>query len=148
MKVRELSAVAALLGMCAFAKMERPVKIKAFKAYRAIKEGAAVYDDSVKDASEKFKPEGFDDLLRKVQGGATVEDARQFNEVSKKYNEDVDKATKALGDAVIEPKFEKLSEDELFALVDSNDKLTAEQISRLEEVLCKQEEKEKKKQKE
>ncbi|MDE6265179.1 MAG: hypothetical protein K2M11_08560 [Paramuribaculum sp.] len=142
MKVRELSAIAALLGMCAFAKMERPVKVKAFKAYRAIKEGAAVYDDAVKEASEKFKPEGFDEMLRKVQGGATVDEAKAFNEMSRKYNEDVDNATKALGDAVIEPKFEQLSEDEFFALVDSNEKLTAEQISRLENALCKHETKE------
>ncbi len=139
MKVKELSPLVAMLAGCTFAKMESAVKVKAHKAYRALKGKVAEYDDAVKDAAEKFKPDGYDELLRKVRLRATVDEAQNFNAMTAAFNKEVEEATKELGDVeldVLLDDSQKLTEEEFYAVADSNDRLSCEEIERLRKIMC------------
>ena len=139
MKVKELSTLVAMLAGCTFAKMDSAVKVKAHKAYRALKAKTAEYNEAVKDAGEKFKPEGFDELLSKVRLRATVEDAQRFNAMNEAFTRDVEAATKELGDVELDAPLDdtqKLTEDEFYSVADCNEALRLEQIEQLRKVLC------------
>lgn len=138
MKVRDLSAVNALMGACVLAKMASTEKAKFLKARKEIKKAVADYDDLCKDAAEKLKPEGFDELYEKVQthSAMTAEEVAAYYRAVKQYNEETEAATKEDGDADVELSYDRLTEDGFLQLVDSNDKLTVDQIERLEEALC------------
>lgn len=139
MNVKELSVLVAILAGCTFAKMESAVKVKAHKAYRALKAHTSEYDDAVKDATEKFKPEGYDELLGRVRIKASIEDALRFSSETATFNRDVEAATKDLGEVEIDTLLDdtqKLTEEEFYAFADGNDRLDIEQIERLRKVMC------------
>lgn len=137
MKVRELSAVGKLLGVCGLGKMKSADKVGVVKASRAIKKAVAEYDEAAQEAVRCLKPEGFDALRDKSRStGLTGEEAAEFGRMMRQYDSDVEAATADLGEAEAMPEFERLGEDAFFSLVDSNESLTLEQIQRLEEVLC------------
>lgn len=138
MKVRDLSAANALMGVCALTKMASADKAKYLKARKQIKKAVADYDDLYKDAAEKLKPEGFDELQEKVQTrtAMTSEEVRAYTRAIKQYNADLEATTGESGDAEVELTYDRLTEEAFLKLVDSNDKLTVDQIEMLEEVLC------------
>lgn len=137
MKVRELSAIGKLLGMCGLGKMKSADKVCVVKASRAIRKAVSEYDEAAQEAVRCLKPEGFDALRDKSRStGLSGEEAAEFGRMMRQYDSDVEAATADLGEAEAMPEFERLGEDAFFSLVDSNESLTLEQIQRLEEVLC------------
>ncbi len=79
MKVRELSAIGKLLGMCGLGKMKSADKVCVVKASRAIKKAVAEYDEAAQEAVRCLKPEGFDALRDKSRStGLSGEEAAEF----------------------------------------------------------------------
>lgn len=100
-------------------KMEDAEKFALIKAVRQLKKVDTDFQDLLKDAQEKLKPEGFDALAAKLQNkeGLTAEETAALN----KYNKDVaDCVNDELGKE-IELDFTPLSEEALGRLLASND---------------------------
>lgn len=108
-------------------KMKDGDKFAAVKIMRALKSTASDYRDYLKDASDKLKPEGFDEL----QGRELTAEEQK---VATKYQQDV---SRCLSDELakeIELDFTPLSEEGLKSLIDSND-FTLGQIMTLQDVI-------------
>lgn len=139
MKVSELSFGYKLTGICDLSKMEPADKNKVLKARRFMRKVISEFDDAEKDAKEKLKPEGFDVLDEKVQSRSTMtsKEVSDYTQMFKRYNDEVESATKELGDVDVNLDYELLNEDAFLKLVDSNPKLNLSQIEKLEDILCK-----------
>ena len=135
-----------------YTKMDDADKIKVWKIARALKPVADKFDDDSKDASEKFKPEGFDENLRKAQEyERVIKDkdadasklemgAAEYGEFIKelqKYNKIVGDAIKEFADKEVELEFEKISEEAFGKLMASNDGAwDFGQALKLSEIIC------------
>ena len=108
-----------ILNNAKLGKMEDAEKFALIKAVRQLKKVGADFDDFLKDAQEKLKPESIEVIAVKVQGNEvlTPEESAALN----KYNQDVSVCVKDELDKDVELTFAPLSEDALGRLVASND---------------------------
>lgn len=135
-KTSEILAAYNVLNAAKYGSMEDADKIKVWKIARALKPVATKFDEDSKDASEKFKPEGFDENLRKAQEYERVTkdanaDASKLEMGAAEYNafiKELQKYNKLVGDAVkeyaekeVEVEFDALSEDAFGKLMASNE---------------------------
>lgn len=139
MKVKELAAIAAIAGAVIFEGMEKITAVKVYKACRGIKRAVKGYEDERAEASKTFKPQCFDELNEKVQTRQPLkpEEVAEYSRMMKEYNDKVSAAIKECGEADAELNFEKLTEEEFFALMAANPKMNAGQLCELETVIVK-----------
>lgn len=135
-KTEKVLSAYRVLSTAKYTKMDDADKIKVWKIARALKPVATKFEDDSKDAAEKFKPEGFDENLRKAQEFERVTkdadaDASKLEMGAAEYNEfikELKKYNKLVGDAIkeyaekeVEVEFDALSEDAFGKLMASNE---------------------------
>ena len=135
-KTEKVLSAYRVLSTAKYTKMDDADKIKVWKIARALKPVATKFEDDSKDAAEKFKPEGFDENLRKAQEFERVTkdadaDASKLEMGAAEYNEfikELQKYNKLVGDAIkeyaekeVEVEFDALSEDAFGKLMASNE---------------------------
>lgn len=100
-------------------KMEDAEKFALIKAVRQLKKTATDFDDFLKDAQGKLKPDGLETIAAKMQAKEelTPEESAKVS----KYNQDVANCVKDELDKDVELTFAPLSEDALGRLIASND---------------------------
>lgn len=113
-----------ILNNAKLGKMEDAEKFALIKAVRQLKKVGTDFDDFLKDAQEKLKPENFEAIAGKVQNKEelTPEEAAKLN----KYNADVTTCVKDELDKDVELTFAPLSEEAIGRLIASNDFAVAE----------------------
>lgn len=135
-KTEKVLSAYRVLSTAKYTKMDDADKIKVWKIARALRPVATKFEDDSKDAAEKFKPEGFDENLRKAQEFERVTkdadaDASKLEMGAAEYNEfikELQKYNKLVGDAIkeyaekeVEVEFDALSEDAFGKLMASNE---------------------------
>lgn len=121
-----------LINTAKIGKMEDTEKYAIIKATRKLKKVGTDFDDFLKDAQEKLKPEGFDAIVSKMQAKQELTSAESAT--LNKYNKDV---SDCLADELkkeVELDFEPLSEEALGHLYASND-FSLSEILAIEEVI-------------
>ena len=125
-----------VLSQAKYSKLDDADKIKVWKITRALKPVAEKFDEDSKDAAEKMKPEGYDEILPKAQeyermmkdsemdasklpiGAAEYQ---KFVEEFKAYNKLVGDSISDFAKKEVEVEVEQLSEDAFGKLMASND---------------------------
>lgn len=136
-----IAAYNALVGS-KLTKMEGEGKIKVVKAIKAMKPIATEFEDFRKDALERLKPEGYDEMVKKAEKWQkegenttlTTTERAELNKYFSDYQMEVDKCLKEEIEKEHELEFEKLSDEEFEKFADSND-FTAGQFIELMNVL-------------
>ena len=67
LKTEVIIALFRMLNEAKYSKMNDDGKIKTWRILRALKPIAVKFDDDMKTAREKLRPEGYDELLNKAQ---------------------------------------------------------------------------------
>lgn len=139
MKVKELAAIAAIADSWIYDGVSKELRVKAYKANRALANAVEEFQKEEKAAKEKFKPKGYDELYQKIalRQPMTTAEAVEFTRLSTQYEEDIAEAVKELGEVEAELTFEKLTEDEFFELQGANPKITSGGWRMLESVIVK-----------
>lgn len=118
-KVNDAVTAFRLINPAKLTKMEVKERCALILITRQLKKVATEFDDLLKDAQEKLKPEGFDKIVEKVQGKKELTSSEQ--ETLNKYNKDVTDCVQTELDKDVEFDFKPLSEDTLGRFVESND---------------------------
>ena len=125
-----------ILKAATYQKLDDADKIKLWKIARVMKPIATKFEEDSKDATEKLKPEGFDEKLANAQEYERVTkdpnadasqlkmSAAEYDDFIKgewtKFNQLIAKAVKEFADAKVDLEFEPLSEDAFTKLLSSN----------------------------
>lgn len=117
-------------------KMKDSEKFTVAKALRSLRPIAKSFNDLTEDIREKFKPENFDDLVKKTgeEGRGSAEQDEALRELNR-YNKSVNDCINQEIEKEVEIDIEPLSEEALGRLVASND-FNLETIMALRDVLC------------
>ena len=77
-------------------KLEKGDMFAVLRTANALKPVAAAFEDFVKDAQERLKPEGFDSVVEKSQrfDSLTEDEKREVNRVAQAYQKDVDECVR------------------------------------------------------
>lgn len=117
-----------------FGKVERGDVFTLLRATNALKPTVTAYEDFVKDAQERLKPEDYDRIAAKYQ--AKEELTAKEQAVAKKYNKDLNDLMEAELEKVVEVEYEPLGEDGLYALAAANENLMLEAMALMQEMFC------------
>lgn len=111
------------LGDVKVTTLEDKEVMKVIKMRKAMRPVSEEFNAFLEDVKSKFKPEGFEDTVRKAQEGwdkMTDSEKRAANELVTGYNRKVDEAVKEEADREVEIEFEPLSEESLTKLMKEN----------------------------
>ena len=131
-KVNDAVTAFRLINPAKLTKMETAERFAVILATRQLKKVDADFQDLLKEAQEKLKPEGFDRIVEKVQ--AKTELTAPEQDALNKYNQDVSDCVKGELDRDVELDFEPLGKEAMERFVDSND-FTIEQIIAIMDVM-------------
>lgn len=117
--VKQIVEAYKLLGEAKVTKLEDGEVVKVVKARKAMRPIADDYESFLKDVQEKFKPEHWDEIQKKVQQWqqegekTTLTEAEriEINKVLVEYSKKVDSAIKEELAKEVEVNIEKLKED-------------------------------------
>lgn len=117
--VNDIVTVYRLLNSAKVGKMEDADKIALIKAIRQFKKTGVDFDDFLKDAQERLKPENFDVISKKMEEHKelTLEESVALG----KYNKAVQACIDGEIKKEVELDFEPLSDEAINKLVASND---------------------------
>lgn len=120
----QIVAAFRLINTAKISKMEDTEKFALIKAVKHLKKVGTDFDDFLKDAQERLKPEDFDKIAAKYQSKdeLTADETAALN----KYNKDVNECVQGELDKEVELDFEPLSEEALGRFIASNDFTVAE----------------------
>lgn len=118
-KVNDAVTAYRLVNPAKLTRMEKEERFALILATRQLKKVDTDFQDLLKDAQEKLKPEGFDKIVEKVQGKKELSPSDQ--DALNKYNQDVSDCVKSELGKEVELDFEPLSTEALDRFVDSND---------------------------
>ena len=138
-----------VLNAAKLAKMQDTDKFTVIRAMRALKPIYTGYEDAVKDAQERLKPEGFDDLQRRAADwNATHKDKKLtdltpeerttldgINAAYRDYTSKVEECIRDLAETERELTHTRLTEDAFGKLLESNPDWTMQQILAVADVL-------------
>lgn len=118
-KLSKLAVAYKALGEAKVTKLDEKDVVKIVKNRRAMRQYAEDYEAFLKDAQDKFKPENWDDVQKKLQqwqneGNKTTlsdEDKITVNKALNEYQKKIESAIKEEGEKEIELNLETLSED-------------------------------------
>lgn len=133
-KTRQAVAAYNVAKTLKLGKVERNDVFALLRAANALKPTATGYEDFVKDAQERLKPEGFDRIAAKYQEREELTAKEQA--AVEKYNKDVSDCVEAELDKPVEVDFDPVGDDGLYALAAANEVLTLEAVALMQEVFC------------
>lgn len=119
----------AKLGDVKVTTLEDKEVMKVIRMRKAMRPVSEDFNAFLEDVKTKFKPEGFEETVRKAQEGwdkMSDSEKRAANELVTGYNRKVDEAVKEEADREVEIEFEPLSEDSLTKLMKENSMTVAE----------------------
>lgn len=148
-KTKDVLNVHRIISSAKYTKMEDADKIKVWKIARALNPTAVQFDEDMKDAQEKLKPEGdFDGRMNKAveferlrNAGEPAEKVMSDEEYNgfisefKAYEKTVNEAVAEFGDKDVEVEFEPLTEEAFGRLMASNE-WTVQQASLVGDFVC------------
>ena len=137
MKLGDMVFAFRLLNGAKLSKMDDADKFKVIKATRAFRTTAKEFDDFLKDAQEKLKPENFEEMQESAKNmkDLSEEDKARLNAFFSDYQKKIELCIEEETKKEVETVFEKLSEDAFAKLVSSND-FTVNDIMVLQDALC------------
>ena len=137
MKVGDVVFAFRLLSGAKLSKMDDADKFKVIKATRAFRTTAKDFDEFLKDAQEKLKPENFEEMQESAKNmkDLSEEDKAKLNAFFSDYQKKIESCIEEETKKEVETVFEKLSEDAFGKLVSSND-FTVNDIMALQDALC------------
>lgn len=129
MKTIDIVKAYRIINDAKLTKMEDADKFKVIKATRQLKPVAASFDEFVKEAQERLKPEGWDEMQKKSRkwqedgdkSTLTVEERREINRYFTDYNAKVEECVKEEAEKEPELTYERLSEEAFGKFIASND---------------------------
>lgn len=123
-KTDNVVAAFRLINTAKISKMEDSEKFALIKAVKHLKKVGTDFEDFLKDAQERLKPENFDKIAAKYQSKEelTADEMATLN----KYNKDVADCVQGELDKEVELDFEPLPEEALGRFIASNDFTVAE----------------------
>lgn len=132
MKKKEAIELYKVLNGCKLTGMVSSSKMTVLNNLRKLRPVSETYETDVKDAIEKMKPEGFDDLMKKARehndavnaGGKPVmtgAELRDASTVIDGYNKDVNDFVEKMLDEEVDINLERLDDPDLEKLLDAND---------------------------
>lgn len=119
----------AKLGDAKVTTLEDKEVMKVIKMRKAMRPVSEDFNAFLEDVKTKFKPEGFEETVRKAQEGwdkMTDAEKKAANELVTGYNRKVEVAVKEESEKEVEIEFEALSEDSLTKLMKENSLTVAE----------------------
>lgn len=142
MKTLEIVKAYRTINDAKLTKMEDADKFRVIKAIRQMKPVVTSFEDFVKEAQERLKPEDFDTMQKKAQqwqeegdkSPFTVEERREINRYFTDYNAKVEECVKEEAEKEHELTYERLSEEAFGKFIASND-YDVKTIMELEEVI-------------
>lgn len=122
MKLEKIVTAYKALGEAKVTKLDEGEVIKIVKARKAMRPYAEEYEAFLKDAQEKLKGEGFDELQAKVQKWAELTDEEKLavNRELNEYQRKIDKTVKEELEREVDIEPEKLADGSLTKLVQEN----------------------------
>lgn len=120
-------------------KLKKEDMFNVLRAANALKPIVTAFEDFVKDAQERLKPENFDELQQKAKDfdSLPAEEKAAVNKAFEEYNKNVNECVSSELEKEKEIEdYTHLSQDTLGEIVVSNDKLTVETILLLQTVLA------------
>nr|UVY68007.1 MAG: hypothetical protein [Bacteriophage sp.] len=132
MKKKEAIELYKVLNGCKLTGMVSSSKMTVLNNLRKLRPISETYEADIKEAIEKFKPEGFDDLMKKVRGhndsvntgGKPVmsgDELRDASSIIEKYNKEVNDFVEKILDEDAGIELNKLDNPDLEKLLDAND---------------------------
>ncbi|UYI97132.1 MAG: hypothetical protein OGM12_04400 [Parabacteroides distasonis] len=132
MKKKEAIELYKVLNGCKLTGMASSSKMIVLNNLRSLRPVSEAYESDVKEAIEKLKPEGFDDLMKKVRGhndsvntgGKPVmsgDELRDASSIIEKYNKEVNDFVEKILDEDAGIELNKLDNPDLEKLLDAND---------------------------
>ena len=154
MKTKDIATATALLSEAGLKGMADTDKFTVIRALRVLKPIRQQYEDFVRDASERLKPEGFDSLqerarrwndLHKGKRMADLTDDERteleaINTAYADYNKKVEQCIREEADREQELHYDRLTEESFGKLLAANADWTAANILLLTDCLMKNEE--------
>ena len=131
-KVNDAVTAFRLINPAKLTKMETAERFAVILATRQLKKVDADFQDLLKEAQEKLKPEGFDAIVEKVQGKKELTASEQ--DALNKYNQDVSDCVKSELDKEVELDFAPLGKEAMERFVESND-FSVDQIIAIMDVI-------------
>lgn len=132
MKKKEAIELYKVLNGCKLTGMVSSSKMTVLNNLRSLRPISETYEADIKEAIEKFKPEGFDDLMKKVRGhndsvntgGKPVmsgDELRDASSIIEEYNKEVNDFVEKILDEDAGIELNKLDNPDLEKLLDAND---------------------------
>ena len=132
MKKKEAIELYKVLNGCKLTGMVSSSKMTVLNNLRKLRPISETYEADIKEAIEKFKPEGFDDLMKKVRGhndsvntgGKPVmsgDELRDASSIIEEYNKEVNDFVDKILDEDAGIELNKLDNPDLEKLLDAND---------------------------
>lgn len=132
MKKKEAIELYKVLNGCKLTGMSSSSKMTVLNNLRNLRPVSETYESDIKEAIEKLKPEGFDDLMKKVRGhndsvntgGKSIMSTEELNEASStinSYNKEVNDFVEKILDEDADIELDKLDTPNLEKLLDAND---------------------------
>lgn len=132
MKKKEAIELYKVLNGCKLTGMVSSSKMIVLNNLRSLRPVSEAYESDVKEAIEKLKPEGFDELMKKVRGhndsvntgGKPVmsgDELRDASSIIEGYNKEVNDFVEKILEEDTGIELEKLDNPNLEKLLDAND---------------------------
>lgn len=132
MKKKEAIELYKVLNGCKLTGMVSSSKMTVLNNLRKLRPVSETYEADIKDAIEKFKPEGFDELMKKVRehndavnsGNKPTmsgEELKEASSIIEGYNKEVNDFVEKILDEDADIELEKLDTPNLEKLLDAND---------------------------
>lgn len=139
-KVKTADAVSAYNSIKALkiGKLPKEEQFKVLRAARILKPIAAGFEDFVKDAQERLKPDDFADIADKSQRFAELTDEEKIavNKAAAAYQRDVDECVRPEFESEKEVAwFEPLSEDSFAQIASENESVDVQTLLALQDIL-------------
>lgn len=129
MKTKQIVAAYGILSGSKLTKMSGDGKIKVVKIIKAMKPVTSEFEDFRKDAIDRLKPEGYEDMAKKAEqwqkeGDSTTLTATEKAELNQFFGDfqrDVEKCLADEAEKEHETAFSKLTDAEFSSLCEGND---------------------------
>lgn len=121
--VKKITDAYTVLGKVKVTTLEDKEVMKVIKMRKAMRQTAEDYSAFLQDAQEKFKPENFDETIRKAEAEwktMTEQQRKEANQMVAEYNKKVADAVKPEAEKEVDIEFEPLSEESLIKLIKEN----------------------------
>lgn len=137
LKTSDVTRVYGALSGLNISKLERDKQFAILRTARALKATTTALNDFVKDAQERLKPDGFDEIEKKRQRFSTLSDSErmQVNAAIIAYNKSIDDCVQPEADKLVEIDFDRVGEDVIAAIASVGDNLDVETLMLIEDVI-------------